>query len=600
MRRFAAIALLILGGIGIALVVLSNKPRARRARVELTCLDGRKARFEPSPIGRSLIGFLRPEWGGDTVAFLRALQETYELGNRYNIEVLVALEPPPGLSESELAGLEQQARALAKTQGLTFPIAVDRVRSAAAAFGVKGFPAVCAFYRGQLLKVQDAPDWKVRDRVGYLRRRLLYNLKLPVSEDLDPRFGEFPKAPLTRFVTADGKTIELSGTPFLLVFFSSRCPHCMKELELLRRVRSEYKPEDLAIVAVSTNLDPLEARRLGAELSLGFPVLGDPSRTIRETYRNVGYVPENILVDAEGRIRFRHNEFNAQVEPVLLMELERLTGRTVRMRLGSGYSGALSCRPCHEAQYYDWTLTAHSTAFESLERAGKETEEECVGCHTVGWKERGGFSLADPFSSLRGVQCESCHGQNGGHGSAAGTRRTREEYAKVCARCHTGKFDPGFDVKKKLSLVDHSRWTEIERMSFAERAALATRLRERESLVPEGEYVGVEACRKCHRDEYESWKKTAHARAFEHIRDKGPECRRCHTAGAAEGVGCEGCHGPGSVHVAFRKNQAKRDKILSFSKRCEDCVLVNICTRCHDRKNDPGFELDKKLPSVRH
>lgn len=107
----------------------------------------------------------------------------------------------------------------------------------------------------------------------------------------------------------------------------------------------------------------------------------------------------------------------------------------------------------------------------------------------------------------------------------------------------------------------------------------------------ESHYVGSDACRKCHRQEYATWKQTPHAHAFETLekakfpsnRQFDAECVVCHTVGfknptgycdlptakgfkksnpakyvelmadhnkRLENVGCESCHGPASAHVA--------------------------------------------------
>ncbi len=112
------------------------------------------------------------------------------------------------------------------------------------------------------------------------------------------------------------------------------------------------------------------------------------------------------------------------------------------------------------------------------------------------------------------------------------------------------------------------------------------------------EYIGAMACRKCHGDEYKSWKKTKMANAFDLLKPgvraeskveagldprkdytRDETCLRCHTTGwgkpggyaippegdgpeairaqrfarSREGVQCEACHGPGSLAAAYKK-----------------------------------------------
>jgi hypothetical protein len=161
-----------------------------------------------------------------------------------------------------------------------------------------------------------------------------------------------------------------------------------------------------------------------------------------------------------------------------------------------------------------------------------------------------------------------------------------------------------------------------------------------ESLGPHpggAQYVGAEACQKCHSDAYDVWKKSGHARAFESLttgrpdaedddifveRVRDPECITCHATGwdpllfgrydsafvdlettpRLAGSQCENCHGPGSKHVEaeleFEKEggdpgpvvlKARLDQQLSLSSARE-----NLCVQCHDLDNSPKFDSDER------
>ena len=87
------------------------------------------------------------------------------------------------------------------------------------------------------------------------------------------------------------------------------------------------------------------------------------------------------------------------------------------------------------------------------------------------------------------------------------------------------------------------------------------------SLPKDLEYVGSNACRQCHRFEYEKAVPQKHAQAYATLEKVGshldPECVVCHVVGLdyesgfssvqespdLKDVGCEACHGPGSEHV---------------------------------------------------
>ena len=79
-------------------------------------------------------------------------------------------------------------------------------------------------------------------------------------------------------------------------------------------------------------------------------------------------------------------------------------------------------------------------------------------------------------------------------------------------------------------------------------------------------YVGYKACKECHKEEVETWKKMKHAKAFDTLEEEylsDPKCVACHSTGFGKKGGfvdanetpdlkhvqCEMCHGPGSKHV---------------------------------------------------
>ena len=112
--------------------------------------------------------------------------------------------------------------------------------------------------------------------------------------------------------------------------------------------------------------------------------------------------------------------------------------------------------------------------------------------------------------------------------------------------------------------------------------------------------IGAVACRTCHPAQYQRWKQSQHAHAYEtlvHIdRAFDFECLPCHTTGNRfegdlweaseignpEGVQCESCHGHGVKHARFRGD------IL----RSPD---AKICRQCHTPRDSPNFDFQSYL-----
>jgi 2',3'-cyclic-nucleotide 2'-phosphodiesterase (5'-nucleotidase family) len=168
-------------------------------------------------------------------------------------------------------------------------------------------------------------------------------------------------------------------------------------------------------------------------------------------------------------------------------------------------------------------------------------------------------------------------------------------------------------------------------------------------------FVGSDQCKGCHSHLKEcaiwesvilgSKKKHSHAKAFEALtkyavkptlRQFDPECVVCHTIGYGfeggyrgeadarlKNVGCENCHGPGSLHKQNQNNpkyyaslspwKASKDDLLPSPERLqlgfnaltpqEQRIVKNVndlCQKCHDTDNDPTFKFETFWPRIQH
>ena len=122
-------------------------------------------------------------------------------------------------------------------------------------------------------------------------------------------------------------------------------------------------------------------------------------------------------------------------------------------------------------------------------------------------------------------------------------------------------------------------------------------------------YAGAEICKKCHDEEYISWKKTDHAHAFESLEKVNkiydPNCVSCHTVGFEKpggffdatmtehlkNVQCESCHGAARQHVD------SKGKTLTLNSQWS---RADICQQCHNAKHSPVFDMEKYWPQVEH
>ena len=146
-------------------------------------------------------------------------------------------------------------------------------------------------------------------------------------------------------------------------------------------------------------------------------------------------------------------------------------------------------------------------------------------------------------------------------------------------------------------------------------------------------YVGVKRCKTCHNLEkgggqFAKWTESKHSKAFEVLaspkaleiaKEKGiadpqkaDECLGCHVTGhgepaekfkesyvAADGVGCESCHGAGSNYL----KKSTMEGIRGNSMKAEDYGLTlptkKTCDKCHNEKATGGKSVEWPTDSTK-
>jgi hypothetical protein len=122
----------------------------------------------------------------------------------------------------------------------------------------------------------------------------------------------------------------------------------------------------------------------------------------------------------------------------------------------------------------------------------------------------------------------------------------------------------------------------------------------------EAAYVGNEACRSCHPAPFAVYEKTGHAKAYATLasvqKQYRLDCVACHVIGFQQAggvcrvdqvddrknVGCENCHGAGSLHVADGTGRSVMRARPGPS----------VCVGCHTAENSIHFNYARYLPRV--
>jgi 2',3'-cyclic-nucleotide 2'-phosphodiesterase (5'-nucleotidase family) len=143
-------------------------------------------------------------------------------------------------------------------------------------------------------------------------------------------------------------------------------------------------------------------------------------------------------------------------------------------------------------------------------------------------------------------------------------------------------------VAEALNAHDR-RVNEHNRVSLADRKPVPAK-------AGEASYAGSASCASCHKEAYAWWQATAHGNAYATLekvhKQYNLNCVSCHVTGynqpggstvthveSLKNVGCENCHGPGSLH------NAEPNKPGLIARDAPE----NVCASCHTREHSDHF-----------
>ena len=585
-------------------------PRPQRSlpHFEGTTLDGEQISTDLFQRRRGVILLVgRGAQGADELADLaRSLEAD---ATRVNVAFLGVSSDPD----------RERARSFAVQHRLDFPILHDPGASVRGKLRIEGSKAALIVVDGEGYMLLGFTGVSSQIGIEAYEDAVREALRMPKQKDaVNVSFGVRPEAPAFTVESLDGKKLSLEsleGKVVVVVFFLHTCPHCHDALRFLAREKKKIGGGELVIVPISVQEKAEALKRMAADLDLDMAYYLDWDGVARKAYAYASGVPDIVVLDREHRVVARHEGLNPRIQALLTMTIRHaLDIENSLLLVKNGYSGEQSCRICHSGQHETWSLTAHAYAFDTLVEHGHNRDAECLPCHVVGWEQKGGYSLEKPHPYLEGVQCENCHGRGGPHQSP---EFAALGYQAACEKCHTPEHSLRFEFARRLPLVSHAANQQFASLSLEERRALVARRDRRErQLFEQARFVGSQSCAGCHANEYEIWSRSPHAHAFSSLETAGEAknatCQQCHTTGFAEaggfpeaghdalGVGCESCHGPGGNHVG---DGVRRDgTILALTDKCDSCVVLQICSSCHDDANDPGFEYEvlDKIDLIRH
>jgi hypothetical protein len=160
-------------------------------------------------------------------------------------------------------------------------------------------------------------------------------------------------------------------------------------------------------------------------------------------------------------------------------------------------------------------------------------------------------------------------------------------------------FQAPFDLQAKPT-IDDTNWTTVlttnGRSATLPLTGSAGFLRVKGADV---NYAGAETCKLCHSAAHTKWNATAHAKAFDSLKNINQHtntyCLKCHVVGLGQkngfkdeattpqfkGVQCENCHGPGGAHAGNPMDKSVRPVVT---------IAAEVCGGCHTDAHHPTFD----------
>ena len=232
----------------------------------------------------------------------------------------------------------------------------------------------------------------------------------------------------------------LGSTPGVPLVFDSSQAKILDGFDQRRRALHRMQSTDQA--------DPEAVSRLKEQVTAAHGELTEASRG-----RNLAVIdlhPLGAGLDGDVPIAERISLYKREV----LREARQVEAADTSKKEGPHFATATACVACHRQQFARWTFTGHARAHDILKTRGEAENPECLGCHTLGFGQEGGFGELTPFrlSEYGGVQCEACHGMLAGHPGDKEVRPTPVG-PQTCLRCHDPANSPEFDYDVYLRKV---------------------------------------------------------------------------------------------------------------------------------------------------
>ncbi len=113
-------------------------------------------------------------------------------------------------------------------------------------------------------------------------------------------------APEISLTTLDGTTINLAekqGKPYLVTFWATTCPGCIKEMPHFVELYNEYSPRGFDVIGIAVKWDPPnQVAAMREAKQIPYPIVVDAEGQFGKAFGGVQVTPTTFLVGRDGRI----------------------------------------------------------------------------------------------------------------------------------------------------------------------------------------------------------------------------------------------------------------------------------------------------------
>ncbi len=116
-------------------------------------------------------------------------------------------------------------------------------------------------------------------------------------------------APNAEMTTIDGEQInlkELRGKPYMVVFWATDCPGCVKEIPHLNSLSNDLGKQGFRVIAIAMPHDEIPLiKTMREEKAMNYEIVFDEDGTLAKAFGGVKVTPTNFLISPEGKIALR-------------------------------------------------------------------------------------------------------------------------------------------------------------------------------------------------------------------------------------------------------------------------------------------------------